>query len=416
MKGYVNIYHKKAGFSHEEDDIKSLAALYFNMDVNVKSYQSDKISSFVFTNEPDYEMLRMNNDKKFIVSYSGYILKDDQEIYEDLFMNLSDSYVTSLSGVFSLNCVDLHKNRITVWNNITGVEPVFWSETSDRIVVGNKAVLVHLLANKLNKPEYATENVISFLNNGYFLSRSTPFKNTHVLPINSKLSINNGSLRITEIDDLNENLYTLEPTPERLDDITDSFIQSFSGLKDFKGDITIGLTGGKDSRLIVSGLNSIGVNFTAGTNGFMDSPDVVVAKQISEALTIPHEIHTPAKKDAKSMNKNLMNRIQTVIKSSEGMLYGYENATLPNAYNSSLMKLGGQGGELLRGGFARNSSIYDMDKFRKLIKNRFAKYSKFFQEGTVASYNNYLLDYIDSQPKHMKPKDILNKIDRKSVV
>src|SRR5690625_6856968 len=128
-------------------------------------------------------------------------------------------------------------------------------------------------------------------------------------------------------------------------------------MKKFTGDISDALTGGKDSRLIVSGLKNLGVNYTVETNGDKDNADVIVAQKVSNALKIPHEIYPPSEPNAKHMEVNIMERVQNAIKSSEGLLYAYENIFIPKPFDPTLISMGGQGGELLRGGFAANRSV-----------------------------------------------------------
>src|SRR5690625_330016 len=296
MKGYVHIYNKaeanNQGTFYTKDRITTLLRKYYNLDSKVEVFRSDKITTIMFFNEPHFDLCEINKEKNRIISYAGYIVKQDAELYNEMtsFRDVPDQYIHSLSGVFSLSAVDFNQESISVWNNLSGVEPVFWAETKRNIVVGNKALLVHLLAYQAGQPVYEVKNLISFITNGYFTGYNTPFKDTVVLPTNSKLVIKNDAQKIMEIGQLSEELYTIEPNKNDLNDITETFIQSFSGMKSFTGDISAALTGGKDSRLIVAGLKSLNINFTTYTNGDKDNADVIVAQKVSNALKIPHEI------------------------------------------------------------------------------------------------------------------------------
>lgn len=80
-----------------------------------------------------------------------------------------------IGGIFSISHLNTQNNIFKAWNNITRVEPIYWSESNDVIVVGSKALLVHLIAMNFDKPEYDISAFASFLNNGYYADENTPF-------------------------------------------------------------------------------------------------------------------------------------------------------------------------------------------------------------------------------------------------
>ena len=409
MKGYINIYKKNNLYYDYKSKLSQLLRNYLDLEVNIDEYSGDRVISYLFTNEPKYDMLNINQkESNIVLGYAGYILEKDEILYRRMVKGNQDGYIGSLNGIFSLSMTDLNKNKFTIWNNVTGVEPVYWCETDEHIIAGNKALLVHLLAFKLNKPVYKVENLVSFLNNGYYTDDKTPFLNLNVLPVNSKITAINGKVFINEIDDLLDNVYTIVPDKKMYDDITDSFLNSYRGLKDHTG-LSLGLTGGKDSRMIVSGLHKLGVDFKSITNGYPDNPDVIVARQISEKLNIEHKINEPAKSGVKELKINLLKRAYQTIKSSEGMLYAYENVTLRSSFNPEQVKLGGQGGELLRGGFAKTSNVKTIKELEKTFRNGFARYLDIINDDLADSYWKELIGYIDSHRHFIDPKDVLNK-------
>src|SRR5690625_3468049 len=158
---------------------------YFNLNTKVESYRLGQIITFMFTNEPKFDLFEINRQKQFIISYAGYIVKSDTDLYSEMVSSrdVPDTYIHSLSGVFSLSAVDFNTNKITVWNNVSGVEPVFWVETERNIVVGNKAFLVHLLDYQVDKPINEFKNIISLIKIEYFVGYNTLFKNNYILHI-----------------------------------------------------------------------------------------------------------------------------------------------------------------------------------------------------------------------------------------
>lgn len=91
-------------------------------------------------------------------------------------------------------------------------------------------------------------------------------------------------------------------------------------------------------------MNRLGLDLEATTNGFEDTPDVVIAKQISDSLGIPHHTKLPSYKQ-NIMNVDLYTRAVNVIKNTEGMIFSYENINgLKDGFDTDKIILGGQGG------------------------------------------------------------------------
>lgn len=408
IKGYVYILDKKRKNVKYEEKIINIFNAFLDQKVNVSEYIQENSSYYTFTNEQVKDNYVLYD--KFQFGLSGYLSDEEVSIFKGLVNSKNrDALVSELGGVFSLALYDTINNVFTAWNNITRVESIYWYETEEKIVVGTKAILVHLLGTGLDKPTYDIESLTSFLSNGFYCDNNTPFKGVKVLDANSKIVVSNEKTSISLIDDFFSRLYTEEPNHAFYDQITEDFLYSFKVLKKHNIQYTMGLTGGKDSRLIIAALNEMGLDVITHTNGYDDTPDVVVAKEIAGFLGIPHKTNHPSTSNNPYINVDLHSRAINTIKNSEGMLYAYENlAGIQTDFNNLKVDLGGQGGELLRGGYAKNANISSKTHLLHFLKTRFGKYPDLIKSEMIAHQYEFFTSYIEKQGMD-DANDILNK-------
>lgn len=387
--------------------IKRIFSVYYgkeNIMVSKSKNPQNDLTLYNFTNEPK----KINySQPPFHFGMSGDFIKDENTIIKE-FLTSSDkeNFVSSIGGIFTFSL--LYENQFIAWNNITRAEPIYWCETPDKIVVGTKALLVHLIAHGIEKPEYEINALTSFINNGFFCDETTPYKGVNILERNSQLKVENNNVYIKQIDDFHSIMYSMDPDKQFYDEITDLFLDSFSYLKKHDNVLKVGLTGGKDSRLVVAAMNALDLNFETSTNGYDDTADVIIAKKIANQLGLPHRVVIPSE-GKPSINVDLFNRTVNTIKNSEGMLYSYENLSgLNPLFNSNKIRLGGQGGEIYRGGYAKKFNIPTKEKLYNHLLSGFARYRNFVQKNQISIYTRFLEEFIEKQPSHLEYNDILN--------
>lgn len=406
MKGYVLVVEKNNSLSNYYEKIKETFAKFYKKTVNLTQKSNGNMTLYNFTNE-DNDLIFAHDPYYFGVS--GDFLEDENSIFSKFILSSNkDDYISKTGGIFTFAA--MHERKFALWNNVTRVDPVYWCETPERIVVGTKALLVHLLSFNLVKPEYDIRSFLSFLNNGFYCDEKTPFAGVNVLQNNSKFEIIDDRIKIKPIDNFENDMYSEVPNKKYFDEITDLFLDSFKFLKKSEKTYTLGLTGGKDSRLIVSAMNKLGLDINTVTNGYEDTPDVIIAKEIAGMLDLPHQVKMPSKGDP-CVNVNFYSRTSNIIKHCEGMLYSYENISglSSNVFNNNKIQLGGQGGEILRGGYAKNVNISNQNQLQNHMFKGFLKYGDFFYEESLKEYKDFLNGFIEKQPKHFSFNDVLNK-------
>lgn len=406
MKGFTYIYSKQQENVSFLNKIEKIFANYLNKDVKVVGNQHGAHYLYNYTNE-DYNFI---DHERFFFGLSGYTLDTTEKVFNEIIIQTDkDKYVADLAGVYSLALYEKQHAFFSVWNNITRIEPVYYCETDKLIVIGTKALIVHLIGLQIEKPEYEISSFTSFLNSGYYSDEETPFKGVNVLETNSKITVDNGIMNINQIDDYFKRIYSVDPDQSFYEQLTDTFVDSFSMLKRHKNDYTMGLTGGKDSRLIVAAMKEMGLNISSSTTGFDDTADVIVAKRIAEALQIDHKVSYPGANHSSAVEVDIRSRTVAAIQNSEGMLYSYENiSTVGNTFNPNKVHLGGEGGELLRGGYAPNVHFQTRQDLLNYLKKTLTRYQGFMEETAINDYYLFLDDYITAH-EHLNYNDIINK-------
>ncbi|MGO9784088.1 MAG: asparagine synthase-related protein [Streptosporangiaceae bacterium] len=137
-----------------------------------------------------------------------------------------------------------------------------------------------------------------------------------------------------------------------------ALVAAITPLRDASVPVELSLTGGKDSRLIAAALATAGVPVRARTYGFPDHPDVVLAAQVARELGLPHEVAGPRMAgdgDAPAVQEvDVLARLRATVLVADGMLSAFENVGRPDPDPAAAaIAIGGHGGELLRGGYAK---------------------------------------------------------------
>lgn len=318
----------------------------------------------------------------------------------------------SVTGQYSACFVDGDKDIITVWNNVTRIEPVYWAESSEFIVVSTRALLAHLLCENRDVPNYEILNLGYFINRGYYSCEYTPFKGVNILSPNSILKINSQGVKVEPLVDLEEEEGLMKPDDGFYDEITETFVDSLLPIKKHNVEIDADLTGGKDSRLIAAGLKYINADFHASTSGFLEHPDVVVAGMVANALNIPHNVNIPAVSKTgpeEYLTYDISKRARDVLFVTEGMVSAYENIKRLTDFSPNTVKVGGNGGEILRGGYGRRMKTYDTKHIKDFFFKEFLPHSVFINNEPLKAYKDDLYSWIDAQPNWLSPGDIATK-------
>ncbi|WP_158558217.1 asparagine synthase-related protein [Spongiactinospora gelatinilytica] len=284
----------------------------------------------------------------------------------------------SLGGCFS--AFRIAQREIQAVTVSTRACPVFYAETSELHIVGNRALHVHLVATggSILWDEPALQSMIR---QGYFLSDETPYLGVQALGPSSSIVIR-GASRVISATPLPQ----AQPVPSSsrakraaIANVGHALINAVTPLRSAPEPVNLALTGGRDSRLMAALLHAAKIPFRATTNGLDDHPDVVIARQIAAKLRIEHTIIPPAQTAAKDaiVIPHPQQRTYDVLKTCEGMTSAYESIVEYLPY-SAKPTMSGQSGEILRGGFLYSQNNPAEKAMLRRIKDFFLKNEKLF--------------------------------------
>jgi hypothetical protein len=243
---------------------------------------------------------------------------------------------------------------------VTRVDPVFAARAGRATVLSDRATWAAAVTGRLTDADallYA-----GLLGPGYPLGAVTPFAGVRALGPATSCRAAGGELTETERGPLTEPGVS---GPEAAARVAAALVQAVTPLRDAPAPVELSLTGGKDSRLIAAALARAGVPVRARTYGFPDHPDVVIAAQVARELGLEHEVAEPRTtgpagrpggQDAGRtvQEVDVLGRLRATVLVADGMLSAFENVGRPDPdAAAAAIAIGGHGGELLRGGYAK---------------------------------------------------------------
>ncbi|MFF4777677.1 asparagine synthase-related protein [Microtetraspora fusca] len=287
---------------------------------------------------------------------------------------------TRTGGVFSV--FRAGEGEMGAATGLTRACPVFYAETPDVHVAGSRALLVHLAARAAGtgsrRPEIVWDlpAMESMVRAGYFLSDETPFLGVAALPPAAEISVTGGrrAITVTPLPDPRETPTSRRGMRAQVDELADALLAAVRPLRNTPEPVRLSLTGGRDSRLLAALLHKAGIPFVTATSGHDDSPDVVLAARVAEALGVEHRVARPKRSESGTELVVPHPRVRghNVLFACEGMLSAYENIPGGGSYDPT-PRMSGHGGEILRGGFLQNQADPDPKAIRRRVNGLFGK-------------------------------------------
>jgi len=360
MRSFVAVFSRRPD-PVSRDRVREAArrALPFRTDGTPEELWTDesgRVLVAAWSNEPpqpDRPLLTTTADG--VVGYSGYVHGPVPGPHD-----LTDGPAPRLGGVWSL--FGASGDGVTALTCASGAEVVFYAETSDLVVVGSRALLVHLIADPAG-PEADLTGLSGVLNSGYCVTTRTAFVGVRALSPGERVRCDaSGALSVAA--------YDAESAAASATDVADALVASVAPLKTIDHPVRLGLTGGRDSRLLLALLTSAGVPVTTYTSGQADDPDVVVASEVAARLGIDHKVTPPrgAKVEDETVTVDVRSRLREAVVLGEGMLSAYDRVgRIDDSYNSHIIPFSGSGGEILRAYYA--GSLKDLDDSAAVVRS-----------------------------------------------
>lgn len=328
-----------------------------------------KARLWTWTNEPPGSPLTGEciSDSDSAVVRLGGIVADREDLLRHAKRSLDDlaSYAYDKSGDYSLCSVT--PDAIGALITITRQYPLYYSRFEDWLIVSNRALLAHLIGFPRG-PQYNMRALVACFanlwNDAGFLTDEAPFQKVALMPPNSMLMTGADGFVLREIDDLYRRYGMNDGVPDKgyYRDLGELFAASLRPLAKLDHPLTVGLTGGKDSRLLCAALKHAEVPFEAATSGFDTDPDVVIGKQLAAFYGVKHIQAVPSVKeqdDVVTAEADARGNIARQLLVTDGMIFqsprlgprNNANATTGERFSNGFF-LSTKGAELWRAGYA----------------------------------------------------------------
>lgn len=207
---------------------------------------------------------------------------------------LLNAYLLKRSNTFadfngSFNAViwDPKTGRLTLFNDKVGHRPLYYGFQRQDLVFGS--YLANIMASQLLHPEIELGGLVDLIQYGFITSDATLFKDVHLLPPGSILVLENGRITLSRYwrcdEDVKPHGHIDADRIAELSKVLERSVNRSLGASPSSG---LGLTGGFDSRALLTAALSSEQLFVTHSGGRDDSTDVVAARQLSSQCGIRH--------------------------------------------------------------------------------------------------------------------------------
>jgi asparagine synthase (glutamine-hydrolysing) len=232
---------------------------------------------------------------------------------------------------------------------VARVNSVYTARDGNASLASNRASLLAAALGRLR--DISPTFVASFLNFEFGIDAPSPWDGIEAASACQRITIGHGKMTMSRVP---------APAPDAAgtpaEDLARALCENVAPLRHSSRPVVVSLTGGKDSRLIAAVLKVAGVDFTTRTHGTPDHPDVEIASTIARELGVPHEVSAPPVRDeagSRFLEVDIEARLRSSVLLADGQLSAFENLGRARSTATARPQLGGQGGEILRGGYNR---------------------------------------------------------------
>jgi asparagine synthetase B (glutamine-hydrolysing) len=246
-----------------------------------------------------------------------------------LHANTVETVQSEMNGEYALVHVDEEHDSIVALCDPVGLTPLYYAEDPEGFVISNRIHAIQALLGGETE-EFALSTLAHLASWGHIPPGKTVLKGIEEFGGGCVLQASKGKLSIQR----NPRPYHDLPgcdmrkvTPELWDDAIEEMSSNLRFLRHCP-DIypQLGLSGGKDSRLILSlAINEqVAEKILPLTQGLDSHPDVIVAKEITERFSLPHRIQYPSDSDTADSVQCFDDAMPAHMWHSEGMLNLFE--------------------------------------------------------------------------------------------
>ena len=316
-------------------------------------------------------------------------------------MDLSGEELASLPGQFLIGFRHCKFNRIVSARFFTDSSrsvSLYIASTNNGVFVSDRFIgLMRVLQSLGEVLTPSRIGISAFLSHGFYPIPLTPFKEIRAIGVGHSLSVSGGQARYESYFKACARKEHFD-SGENVDSLANDLVDACSPLSSVA--IELGLSGGRDSRLIAAGLRSSGVQFSAFTKGSKSSADVILGGRVAKQLGIQHRVIQSSGRgvdDFSPVSVDPVSRIRRTLRATDGMVSGYDglNAVDEKVTEQSLHYSGG-GGPHIKGGLNRWPLPSSEQKVHAYIQHYHRMGKKVVFQGDSDVLESWLDEYVGS--------------------
>jgi hypothetical protein len=330
---------------------------------------------------------------------------------------------SEIGGRFSALVVDRRRGRFALATQVARVDSIFRAENERLLVWGNQASVVSALRD--GTVRFAPRRLSSLICAGFFGDDQTPYEGvdavrplTTILVADQRVQVE--SVGLTPLKErmarrarrsLTARLWrrSAREDLEGLDALSSSFASAFMPLIG-RSDVTIGLTGGMDSRLILAGALAAGIpvnTYTLSRGDGGNRADILVARLVAERAGVPHRVTESSVTAAVGPPRHgLLHVTQRTLAVSDGML-GFQYPCSPAYAHEPSVAMSGHGGEVLRGGYGEKSKQPGRAQVAATFQALWCHSPDLFHDDLVEEHRARATSWIECFPESVPADDLL---------
>ena len=235
-------------------------------------------------------------NEDFLCIIHGYCLYGQDSLSAEKFIqefavhSFSNSYLSNLRGAFIILILNKTESQFKIYSDPLTIRTLYYGNIQKTVVVSTKKTeLLKLLKDvgiqlKINK--LAIVDILLF---DFILDQQTIFEDLHELDGGTLLTIKKGKISKTQIVDAQrelspeqsriEGIQAIDRVRSTMKTLVNSYVESSE-------DMSIALTGGFDSRSILSLLNGNVTNYQFFSYGLKGSKDIEIPEKIADTLNL----------------------------------------------------------------------------------------------------------------------------------
>lgn len=217
----------------------------------------------------------INNDPEFIL-----------HLYEEYRSNFAEK-LRDLNGIFLFAIYDRNTHELIICSDRYGFKPLYLCDLDNYLLFSSE--IKAILQDKNFKRKINLEAMIEFFSFGYVLGDNTLIEGIELLPPASIFTYSNGKSEINQYWNWNE-IKKIDVVDEEqiIDELGRLWLQAVERRMQGNGKIGAFLSGGLDSRAIVSAIDPKYLPINTLTFGKRNCDDYTFAKRVSDKLGLKH--------------------------------------------------------------------------------------------------------------------------------